>query len=419
MTTTAKVKTVAGIDLARVSLPTLKAAYETTLKRTPDGEVAAIVQELVNHFRTVTVGKEVMECGECGGGSPGDLFPFHCPFCGSRDEEDEDASASPEPTSEAEKAAPESADLAPEMEMTNPAELAAPVLNGSNGSVKKTYVKPEPRRISDEKRAEMRAKAEAKKAERTPKAAMQVAAAATMPVGVTEADLDTRVERIRAARSAGAAALWSLSVELRAIYDGDLWKLRNGEDGAPKYKSFAKFLAEEVSLHERTVWRMIQVTREFDEADAKKFGVTILQGLLAAPKEDRAEILEKVDAGAVTGSRGVRAEVKQIRKRKGVAVVSAGKTSKGAAAAKGAAASAEKAAAEKKKTVTVLVPTGRKTVKLFSRSLKKTDAEKRAKRVADRPWGKLECANGVTLYFALVENGDRELELSVEARREE
>jgi len=211
-----------------------------------------------------------------------------------------------------------------------------------------------------------------------------------------------------------------MSVELRKIYDGELWKLRNDEEGKPKYKSFAKFIAAEVDVHERTVWRMIEVTKEFKEEQAQKYGVSILRGLLAAPKEDRSEVLEKIDAGQVQGKRGVEAEVKKIRDRKKVTGAATTKTTKTASkAAKASAASAKKAAEKRGKTVTVPFPAGRKTIRLFTKSTSKDEAPKRAKQLGERPWGKLECSNGVSVFVALVKNDKGEMELTIEARREE
>lgn len=377
MTSVAKLKTVAGVDISKIDPPTFKGAYEKALKKKVEGDVPKLVEELVGHFQKTVKGGEILECENCGGGSPSALFPDHCPFCG---ETDDDASASPEPTNGVSKAA------VPEPPKSEP----------KTSTKKRTMKEPAPETTA-------------------------MVPVVKSDLAISERDLDAAVMRMKALRESGASALWQLSVELRAIYDGELWKLRNDENGKPKYKNFAKFLAEEVDLHERTVWRMIAVTKEFNESQAKKFGVSILRGLLAAPKEDREEILEKVSTGTIKGTRGVDREVEKIRKRKGVKVVEGAgkkKTTQGKAAAKASTAAAAKAA-EKKKIVTVAVPTGRKTVKLFVRSLKKSDPEKRAKRLADRPWGQLECANGVTMFFAIVENNAGELELSVEARRED
>lgn len=379
MTTAVKMKTVSGVDLAKVSRTALKKSFEETLKKSADAEIPKLVEELAEHFAKTTKGKDILECSNCGGGSPGDLFPDFCPFCG---EADDGESASPEGEEERVSAAPSATAKVPEAPKSEP-------------KAKKTPVpKTEPKKVEEK--------------------AMEVASAPS----ATEKDLDAAILKVQASRNAGVTALWTLACELRRIHEQDLWKLRNGEGGKPKYKAFSKFLADEVELHERTVYRMIEVTRQFSEDQAKRFGVSILQGLLAAPKEDREEILDKVEAGKVKGTRGVNREVAEIRKRKGVKVVPGEGKKKGTrGSAKAAQAASEKA--EKRKVVTVAVPAGRKTVKLFARSEKKTDDPKRAKRLADRPWGKLEATNGVTLFFAIAEDANGELTLSVEARRED
>ena len=407
MTAAAKLTTVAGVDIGKIARQILKNAYEKTFSREATADISKLVEELAGHFQSISAGKEIMECENCGGGSPSALFPEFCPFCGESD--DEDASASPEPTG------------------VFTAGLTAAAANGVSGA----HAEASPVEVEN---VIPIAPASNPKASKAKKARALVVAPpaklAPVPVSVvelsvsTEQDLDAALARLKKARDAGASALWTLSVELRGIYDGDLWKLRNGEDGEPKYKAFSKFLAEEVELHERTVYRMIEVTREFKPAEAQKYGVSLLRGLLAAPKEDRAEILEKVGKGVVKGTRGVAREVEKIRKRKGVEVVETGaKDGTGKHGAKAAAkASAKKAAVKKetsKKVVTIAVPSGRKAVKLLARKLKKTDPEKFAKKVEDRPWGKLECANGAALFFTLIENATGCLELSIEARRDD
>ena len=374
----AKKTIVAGVDISKVDRSALEVAYKVAFDRDAAALTPRLVEELAAHYQA-TAGAEIMECDKCGGGSPPTLDS--CPFCGEGEGD---------------------GDTLNREKVVVPEPPASAVIFAVNGN--------DPRE-DDAKRTKRKGVAppKAAPAPSTPAVSLVIAPRTEL---VTVADLDRSLGRVRVARDAGASALWDLSMELRAIHDGNLWRLRNDEKGAPKYKNFAKFIAEEVDLHERTVWRMIEVTREFKPEQAQKYGVSILRGLLGAPKEDRAGVLADIDSGKVTGKRGVEREVAAIRGRKGVTVL--GK----AGNAKAASEAAAKAAAAKR-LVTAALPAGRTTVPLFARAAAKGDAERRAKAAADKPWGKLECSNGVTIYVALTENGDGDLELTLEARRDE
>jgi len=363
-------KIVLGVEMSKVVTEVLTKSYEETMGHKSFGaEAPVMVKELVEHFQKTT-GDKVLECDNCGGGSPPSFD--RCPFCGEGDDDEN-------------------------IEMTEVPEEGDPVVPEPPKSAKKV-TKLAKRTLTD-----------------------VVKAVPAEVVSVEESTLDEAVKRVHAARDAGAHALWTMSVELRRIYDEKLWTLRTA-DGGQKYKSFAKFIAAEVDLHERTVWRMIEVTKQFKPEQAEKYGVTILRGLLSVSAESRADILEKVDKGEVSGKRGVEAEVARIKEKAASRVVDSdtdeAKTPRGKAAKKASAAAAEKAA-QKRKLVTVAVPTGRKTLKLHALT-KKNEPVKRAKKIDDRPWAKLECANGVTLYFALVKNAaDGGMDLTVEAKRDE
>lgn len=366
-------KTVLGVKLDKVVSEVLAEAYEKALGHKPFGaDTPKMVQELVTYFQK-TAGDAVLECDNCGGGSPPSFDK--CPFCGEGDEDNS-------------------------IEMTDVPSEGAVVPEAPKSAKKVTKLAK--RTLTDVIKAPPAATAEVVPAE--------------------ESVLDDAVKRVHAARDAGAHALWTMSVELRRIYDEKLWMLRTAAGGVSKYKSFAKFIEAEVDLHERTVWRMIEVTKQFQPEQAKKYGVSILRGLLSVSAESRAEILDKVDAGEVSGKRGVQAEVQKIKEKAASRVVDGDddekKSPRGKAAKKASAAAAEKAA-EKRKLITVALPAGRKTLKLQAFT-KKNEPTKRAKKVADRPWASLECANGVTLYFALVQNAtDGGMDLTVEAKREE
>lgn len=370
--------TVCGVSLNKVNVQVLSKAL-SNVKNEPvellsleDGgsyeAIGAAVTDLTNYVKATTpVADDILQCDLCGGGSSVEFDS--CPYCGDPGEvqASDKSSIGYQQVDEEEEEVEEVREV---QEEDDPTEITSPLSVLSNS---------------------------------------------------TEETLNEELLRIHSAQETGAHAMWMMSISLRKIYEEDLWKLRNDEEGKPKYKSFTKFLSVEVQLHERTVWRLIEIAKQFKETQLKKYGVTILRGLLAAPKEDREDILEKIDAGELSGSRSIDSEIKKLRKVRGVKVLGGAATQKdskvGKAAMKASEVAAEKA--EKKKTITVPFPIGRKTIKLYAYVKEKGDAPKRAKKVLERPWGKLECVNGVTLYLAVVENKDGELDMTVEARREE
>ena len=365
--------TVCGVNLNKVDGKSLSDALKKALnkkisiKSIADGGsyevLTSTVRELSEHFKSVTKDQDIMACDLCGGGSTADFD--ECPFCAGKAEADITEGGAMVISS-------------------TEADISTPLRTVLDSPEDDDTVITNPQRIIH---------------------------------GFTEQTLNEEMLRISAAQEAGSTALWIVSVTLRKIYDGDLWKLRNDEDGKPKYKSFSKFLAEEVPLHERTVWRMIEVAKQLKESQLKKYGQTILRGLLAAPKEDRDELLEKIDLNEIKGSRALQKEVQTLRKKKGISILEGAGRGDSTGAKQATLASA--ALSEKRKLITVPFPAGRKTIHLFSYSSDKKAEPKRAKKVSDRPWGKFETSTGVTLYVALVENASNQLDITIEARREE
>lgn len=350
---------VLGIDMGRVVPEKLHASYETVIGKKPPKDLAQEARDLAEHFQRKS--KDLMECEDCGAGSPAEYD--HCPFCGSVDE-DKDS-------------------------------VHPPPLNGNGVAVPSVLsgARAKPGQTSN-------------------------------ALARTEADLDARLANIQRIRERGSREMYALGLELKAIYDEELWAQRNGENGKPKYKTFQQFTDAEVNLHQRTVWNLMRMTTDFTEAQLAKHGTRILRGLLAAPKEERASLLEKVDAGELRGARNVEREVREIRERKGVEVVegdSKGAKGKGRGkgAAKAQAAASAAAKAKRAETVTVSLPSGKLQLDAFARPLKKSDPPKRAKRLADKPFGRHELPNGVVLYVSVVAAVTGELRFVVEARREE
>lgn len=372
VTNAARRITVMGVLLERVDAAVFRQSYKLVIEKEPPADLTRGVKELATHFQKS--GKQLMECeGEnaCGGGSPLDFGA--CPYCGAEDGAEDDAASK---------------------------------RMGPRGPIGKTL-------------AETLGSASA------PNALVKVDQNGTTPVvlpaavitvtssAMNEKVLDEAVAKIRVLKTQGTTVLYQLGIVIYGVYSTELWRQRGATEGKAAYKNFTQWVAAEVQIHQRTAFKMMQVAREFTEEQVTQYGNSILKVLLAAPKEDRQELLDKIDKGVVGGKRGVEREVEKIRKRKGVKhVAGAGKTKRGEKGTRAARAS-------KRKVVTVAFPAGRNSVELFARKLKKSDPDKRAKKLADRPWGKLELQNGTAIYFAIVETAVGSLTLSVEARRED
>jgi hypothetical protein len=374
-------KRVLGVLLSKVSEAVVREAYGKEIGKQPGKKTTEqIVEGLMSHFLK-RKSEGLLECTECYGGSTKEWEA--CPFCGIGDEDavaaDADASDDSPPTPE-----PPTPPAAPHKAPRKKRAVAAPEENGHAAVL-----------LAPVHSAEL-----------------------IEPVSAKE--LDEAVRRINAISIAQSArGLWMLGRELLDVYDRELWRQRNDEGGKPKYKAFDQFLRAEVDLHPRTVFRMMQMTKDFEEPQLERYGSSILKGLLGAPKETRQEILDRVDRGEVKGKRGVQEAVAKARSDAGVEVVEGvGKSKKTHKAAKAASASARARSEAKKNTVTVPFPAGRRFIQAFAKPASKKDEPKRAKRLADQPWAKLECINGVALYVAIVEK-DGALGFTLEARREE
>jgi hypothetical protein len=220
-----------------------------------------------------------------------------------------------------------------------------------------------------------------------------------------EVELDKAIANIRRIRVDGAKSLWQLGSELKGVYANELWRQRTNGGGAPKYKSFAAFVNEEIELKPASVFRLIEMVDRFQLAQAEKHGTTMLRSLLAAPKEDHDELLGKVERGEIKTHRGLEAEVDKARKRRGTKVARGGKRTEKATAA------AAEAKAAKPKLVTVALPDGKLQIPLLAKG------KEPATSIADKPVGKVELRNGVVLRVSVVANAKGEWVVNVEAKR--
>lgn len=381
---------------------------------------------IVGHFRKVTNPGDLMACSQCKGTS--DVELDECPLCGfagdvaegSEEELDDDEEDDEEVDQDAQDEEPEVVKAqvvddededdedasSPDLEDR----LEAAVAKGDKAD-NKTKMR---------KRSEVVSKKGSSKTMTTSGAMMNGKDAAAMTSRIkgnkkSVADLDKAVADIVKLKAMAGLSYWHLGQKILEIYTDQLWKLRE-EDGKPRYKGWEAFVHAEFKMTPMNANNLMDTAKVYNEAQVRAFGYSKLALTLKAAPEDRQEIVEQIEKGA--SKRQIEAKVQESRKRTGHKATGEGRTNK----AKSKAGTASKGAARKEK-ISVANIEGRKTIKLFAKpdSMRGVDVmelTKRAKRLADIPFGWFELTNGVTQYFTVGEvNG--ELTLTVETRRAE
>lgn len=124
------------------------------------------------------------------------------------------------------------------------------------------------------------------------------AAPVTVEAPATLQDLNDAVARAISLKSDSAQSIWELGAELGRIFDRSLWRLRKGDEGGERYKSWGQFCEAELGLSHGYSLRLIDVAREFTKEDVAAVGSTKLMVTLSVTKEHRPALLEEAKAGA-------------------------------------------------------------------------------------------------------------------------
>lgn len=365
----------------------------------PDG-VEERAAKLGDHYlqlrRAKKIATPLLFCETCGGGSPASLDA--CPFCGDSDaEENAGQSAAPAAAEEPEQEA------APESEPEEPVTEAAGEIT-------------EPGKILDGAAPDEEAKPAKRKPGRPKKNGAALAVTSPPPAAVSkknglrpgpkssfasaaagrEKDLDEAVGRIQTLQRQGVKCLWQLGIEIKAIYDSELWMARSAEGSTKgqRYKAFDQFIRMELGITAATAFDQMKIAKEFTAEQVNEIGTSKLHAILQAPEAKRAELVEKAKKGA--SKKKIRAEVK-------AANAEAGRGRKRA-----------------KKTVTAIQVGESFRVDLRDKrgpGKPRPDAEvKLAKKIVDGVWGQHEMANGLVMQFRL-KNGPKGWQLFVWSKR--
>lgn len=363
---------------------------------------------LTQHFREAESDPDKFaQCETCHGESP-EIYEA-CPFCGleagAEDVEEEEGDEG-----EVDGDADERDD---EVEVDEPDEEEPPP-----ESSPAPKAKDEPRLVTkSEKAVAKEKKAKKSAAAEKPSTALATTTSAAMSVKL----LDDAIDRVYALKVAGAEAFWKLGHEILILNRDGLWKQRVSEDGTQRYASFEAFCTHELQMSGTYALDIMRTARDFTMAQIAAMGRKNATLVWKAAPEDRKQIAEKAAAGATT--REIAKDVKASREKH--KVVERGSV-KAQAGAKGAKAQAEKKAAREEKAIpekiTVAKLEGMKTVKLYAKpaSMKNLNFDdlKRAKAIKDVPYGKLDLANGVAMYFTLFVDKTGALAVKVNTQRE-
>jgi hypothetical protein len=307
------------------------------------GATEALVTRLATHYGAEGVG--LAWCDHCGGGSDPDLDA--CPFCGHDDSDvigDEDD------------------DDEEDLEMSE--------LNGAAASVATQATPP-----SKAKPAKVKSIALAKPVE------AQL---------VTNDDFNQAVDRVHAELASARASAWKIGIELKPIYDADLWRMSK-----KKYKGFHEFVKQEFNLSKEHAFNCIRAAAYFTEQQIRDIGVTKLS--LVVRGELGSGALRKgagpADAKAVEK---VQKKAKEVKKKTLVQVKKETKDA-GTGGKRG-----------RKSTVTVIKVGDKEQTWLYASPLNEEEKKKprKAKTLADKPWGQIVYDNGVSQWFRIRETAN-------------
>lgn len=385
------------------SQPDIKLALDVDPDETDSDEQVAVA--LCTFYEKHTAKKSIVQCDYCLAKSSDDLSA--CPFCGTTDDELAEPAATPPPVVQTPVAQTASAvqDVPSKVPGAKPASTKKTKTAKGNNTPAKPVDEP-----TQKEEAQMQTQTNGSSSNKG-----LAKTAGSKGSKLTVAVLDKAMQDVEQLKSAAAGSYWQLGRKILEVYDAQLWKLRTTKDDKGKetarYKGFEAFCHHELKMSPTHAYKLMDVAKKFTEKDVSKFGATKLGLLLQAPPEDQPKIEQKIRAGAST--KEVKSDVHKARKQKGFKKPS-GKGRKQETKSTGR-------AAEK---ITIASIEGRKTIKLYVKppSLRNLDFSsstemKRAKKLGDIPFGRLELANDVVIYIT-IQDHNGELVAVADTRRE-
>lgn len=231
----------------------------------------------------------------------------------------------------------------------------------------------------------------------------------------TEKDLDNAVKEVQRLLVDSHVSYYEFAKKIFEINDKQLWKLRKTEEGKARYTSWDAFVHHELKMSPTHSYNAIECAKNYKSAEEIRElgGKTKAVLLLKAAPVDRPALAAAAKAGAT--KRELEKGVAESRKKHGPTK----KSPQAQAGAKGAAAQKKSKSVEK---ISVANIEGSRTIKLYKKpeTMKGLawPPEKRAAKLGDLPFGRLELQPGVVQYFSVLQK-DGELILNIQTRREE
>lgn len=233
-----------------------------------------------------------------------------------------------------------------------------------------------------------------------------------------EKKLDAQMAEVRRLKGAAAVGYWQLGHKIKEIFESETWRERRSAAGKSRYASFEQLCVNEIKMSSSTCYMMMDISKNFTEAQVKEFGATKLGLVLKAPPAEQPAVLEQVEQGAtkrdlaqtVTDLKKKHGHTKRVTGRKVMPDANMGKAGKVA-----------KPRADGK--ITVAVVEGSVRLNMYVKPDKKLPPgqlpEKLAKQVGDAPIAFEELQSGVFRYYSVIRAPDGHLVLKVETVRHE
>lgn len=346
-----------NLDLVK---PELVIAHLKKYKLAENGDTAAKVVRLQDHYRRTAPRDKLAECDACGGDS--DTREPTCPYCGAEGVD---------------------ADI--------PGKEPKAQMNGAS----KAPVVPEA--------AQALVKVSGKKPEIVP-----------AEVVGTETELNEAVERVLKAKAMAGMGTWAYANEILSIFERKLHLQRRNDKGNVKYKTWTQFCAAELGMTAGYSYKLMDIAALYTEDLMKEVGVAKLSIIAKLPPGAREEVIAKARKGMPFSK--VAEEVHRLAggdrpRRETGRTGFKGRPGKGQASAR---ARREEASGQ----ITVALVTGRVKVPLFARPKGKgVEPTQRAKRLADDPRGTEQLANNCERVYTVSTDSKGSLVLMVETRR--
>jgi hypothetical protein len=224
-------------------------------------------------------------------------------------------------------------------------------------------------------------------------------------IAFSEKALDEATGRILKLKQQGANTFWQLGHELGEVYKADLWKARLDAKKV-KYKTFKQYVDSEIKISMPHVMNMIDVAKDFTEAQVAHVGGTKLSLLLQLPpslKTERQEVMEEIERGA--SHRDVKDKVRKLRQKHGVKSIGKERRTK-----RGLSNPTGKGGRKGTGRMTVSMAEGVVRLNMYAKpehKLKddeKLEDQKRAKNVGDEPIAVEQLPNGLTCVYSVLKS---------------